>query len=162
MQVLKQQPKYSNENSFTVSLSRGLPRTAYIFIGDGAINIMQEACMLAANWSQEELDHHAALKAMTPLRDGDEVTFEGQQYIVQINGDYSDMGILATKEEYAETQAKRKEKKEFFESRDIASDLFEKKGESVTLADIREASKTLQQAHAVGKAITYLVYGSRI
>ena len=162
MITLEHGTEYPNKNQFTVSLGQGVPRTCYIFKGDGDINIMQESCMLAANWSQEEIDQQNALNAMTPLVDGDTVIFEGEQLIVQVNGPYSNLGLLVTKKVYAETLEKREEKKRFFEARDIAKKLFEKYEKGVTVHDIQDATTGPSQAKAVADFIMHLSNGAMI
>jgi hypothetical protein len=68
--------------------------TCYLFDADDKIFVMQESACLKSHYSIEDRAELARLNAMTPIRDGDVVEVEGQQYKVKINGDYSDAGYL--------------------------------------------------------------------
>ena len=73
--------------------------------------------MLCSSYSQEEIDLKNKLRDMTPLKDGDEVLFEGKKYIVVVKGSYCDLGLLVTKEAYKIRLEKRAERELFFETR---------------------------------------------
>lgn len=70
--------------------------TCYLFNSEdeGKIYVMQEAACLKSHYSAADHAEFDRLAAMTPVRDGDVVEVEGQQYTVKILGDYSDAGYL--------------------------------------------------------------------
>ena len=88
------------DNTFTFAFknSRGQERkrTGYVFDGgkEEGIVIMQKSACIKLQYTQKDKEESARLQAMTPLRAGDIVELQGKNYIVQINGDYSDFGQL--------------------------------------------------------------------
>lgn len=70
--------------------------TCYLFNSkdEGKIWILQESACLKDKYSEADIAELNRLNAMTPIRDGDVVEVEGQQYKVRIQGDYSDAGYL--------------------------------------------------------------------
>lgn len=70
--------------------------TCYLFNSEdeGKIWILQESACLKSHYSVKDHAELDRLAAMTPVRDGDMVEVEGQQYKVKILGDYSDAGYL--------------------------------------------------------------------
>lgn len=70
--------------------------TCYLFNSkdEGKIWILQEPACLKDKYSEVDVAELARLNAMTPIRNGDIVEVEGQQYKVRIQGNYSDAGYL--------------------------------------------------------------------
>lgn len=90
---------FDQDNTFTFAYQgiRGQERTAtgYLFDGgDEGIYIMKKSACLKAQYSDKDREESARLLAMTPLRTGDIVELNGQQYRVSILGNYSDAGRL--------------------------------------------------------------------
>lgn len=90
---------FDQDNTFTFAYQgiRGQERTAtgYLFDGgDEGIYIMKKSACLKDQYSDKDREESARLLAMTPLRTGDIVELNGQQYRVSILGNYSDAGRL--------------------------------------------------------------------
>lgn len=70
--------------------------TCYLFNSEDEdkIYVMQEAACIKSHYSAEDRAERDRLATMTPVRDGDIVEVEGQQYKVKILGNYSDAGYL--------------------------------------------------------------------
>lgn len=88
---------FDQDNTFTFAYHRrGQERTAtgYLFKDEGVIYIMQKSACLKSAYTAKDVEERARLNAMTPVRDGDVVEVEGQQYEVRILGNYSDAGRL--------------------------------------------------------------------
>lgn len=91
---------FDQDNTFTFAYQgiRGQERTAtgYLFNSkdEGTIYIMKQSACLKDSYTAKDMEESARLNAMTPVRDGDLVLVEGQQYKVKILGNYSDAGRL--------------------------------------------------------------------
>ena len=91
---------FDQDNTFTFAYRgvRGQERTAtgYLFNSkdEGVIYIMKQSDCLKGAYTAKDVGESARLNAMTPVRDGDVVEVEGQQYKVRILGNYSDAGRL--------------------------------------------------------------------
>jgi len=91
---------FDQDNTFTFAYQgiRGQERTAtgYLFDSkdEGVIYIMKQSACLKGEYTAKDNEERARLNAMTPVRDGDVVEVEGQQYKVRILGNYSDAGRL--------------------------------------------------------------------
>lgn len=91
---------FDQDNTFTFAYQgiRGQERTAtgYLFNSkdEGGIYIMKKSACLKDAYTAKDMEESARLNAMTPVRDGDVVEVEGQQYKVRILGNYRDAGRL--------------------------------------------------------------------
>ena len=101
MQTLRQSKGFRDlDAKFTFEITRyngsKSSRDGYIFKDDreGKVYIMQSSAVLQSSYTNEEITSRDRLNAMTPIKTGDVVLFEGEQYKVQILGDYSDAGRL--------------------------------------------------------------------
>lgn len=82
--------------SFKFSLGGTSTRRGYLFFDDSSdtIYVMQSAGMIAAHYSQEEIDERNRLNSEEPIKQGDLVKVNGKVYRVSKLGDYSDAGTL--------------------------------------------------------------------
>lgn len=90
---------FDQDNTFTFAYrgARGIERTATGYLFDGeeeGLYIMKQSACLKDQYTDADRAESARLNAMTPVRDGDEVTLNGKQYRVKILGNYSDAGRL--------------------------------------------------------------------
>lgn len=68
----------------------------YIFAAEdeGRVFIMKHASVLKDHYTEADREYSRKMNAMTPLRDGDEVLYDGKPHKVKILGNYSDAGRL--------------------------------------------------------------------
>lgn len=94
---------FDQDNTFTFAYQgiqgiRGQERTAtgYLFNSkdEGVIYVIKQSACLKGVYTAKDAEESARLNATTPVRDGDVVEVEGQQYKVRILGNYSDAGRL--------------------------------------------------------------------
>ena len=76
-------------------------RTGYLLTGyllnakrEGTIYIMQRSACMKDVYTQADYEEGDRLAAMEPVRDGDVVCVDGEQYMVKILGNFSDAGRL--------------------------------------------------------------------
>jgi hypothetical protein len=62
--------------------------------GDGILWVLQSASVIAASYSEDELDERARLHSETPVKHGDHVLVDGKVYFVRVLGNYSDCAVL--------------------------------------------------------------------
>lgn len=90
---------FDQVNTFAV-LHRGRKMTCklerdYHKDGDGIYWFMQVAGCIKARYTEADRAETARLQEMTPILDGEVVLIEGAEYVVKVNGDYSDAAILS-------------------------------------------------------------------
>lgn len=88
-------------------------RTGYLLTGyllnakrEGTIYIMQRSACMKDVYTQADYEEGDRLAAMEPVRDGDVVCVDGEQYMVKILGNFSDAGRLVPITETAVAKAK--------------------------------------------------------
>lgn len=90
---------FDQDNTFSFAYPgvRGIERQAAGYLlrdDDGQIYIMKQADCIKDTYTDADRAEQLRLDAQTPLRTGDLVTVDGQQYRVRILGNYSDAGRL--------------------------------------------------------------------
>ena len=73
---------------------------------EGVIYIMQRSACLKDVYTPADYEEGDRLAAMEPVRDGDTVCVDGEQYLVKILGNFSDAGRLIPITETAVAKAK--------------------------------------------------------
>jgi hypothetical protein len=61
---------------------------------DGIVWAMQKSLCLKSEYTAKDVEERARLNAMEPVRNGDIVMIEGQQYKARVMGDFSDCAIF--------------------------------------------------------------------
>lgn len=89
---------FDQDNTFTFAYEgrRGeVTATGYLFDGkDEGLYIMKRSACLKASYTDADIAEQRRLDAQIPVRNGDIVEVNGQQYKVTILGNYSDAGRL--------------------------------------------------------------------
>lgn len=90
---------FDQDNTFTFEYTgtRGQAQRATGYVadyGDEGIFIMKKSACLKSSYTQKDMEETARLNAMEPVRNGDVVLFNGQEYKVKILGNFSDAGRL--------------------------------------------------------------------
>ncbi|WP_242289154.1 MULTISPECIES: hypothetical protein [unclassified Bacillus cereus group] len=88
-----------NENKFKVecvtsdvSLRRG-----YKTEDDGVLWGMQHATVMKANYSEDDKLHNKRMREYNPIKNGETVVIEGNEYVARILGNYSSCVIFDPK-----------------------------------------------------------------
>jgi hypothetical protein len=82
-------PGFKKTVRVTACLHKGYQKDA-----DGIFWAMKKSACLKAEYTQKDDEERARLNAMEPVRAGDIVLIEGQQYKVRVLGNYSDCAIF--------------------------------------------------------------------
>jgi hypothetical protein len=61
---------------------------------DDKIFILQTGSILKSHYTEQDYAEQNAFNALDPLQNGQQVIVNGKNYIVKINGNYSDAGYL--------------------------------------------------------------------
>jgi hypothetical protein len=90
---------FDQDNTFVFSYTNRIGCTSrakgYLAdFGDEGIYIMKTSLCLKDSYTEKDMEEAARLHAMKPVRNGDVVLYNGQEYKVSILGNYSDAGRL--------------------------------------------------------------------
>lgn len=95
------QDSFDTASRFTINLNRknGLYSEAslhkdYNKQGDGILWALQKSACLQSHYSEQDIAHRDRMRNMQPLKHGDLVVIEGQQYKVRVLGNFSDCAIF--------------------------------------------------------------------
>jgi hypothetical protein len=89
---------FDRDSEFSIDLGKKYPKTAKLYQGyqndDSIYWALQKSGILKGEYSQADIDHRNRLNSETPVKHGDIVQIDNNQYKVRILGDFSDCAIF--------------------------------------------------------------------